>query len=293
MTGAPLTSAPAAALRRPKVIIDGVQKVFPAPSQPSGCFVALTDVNLTVYDGELVSVLGPSGCGKSTLLEIVAGLQSATQGEVRVDGKIVTGPGAERTVVFQHYALFPWRTALENVAFPMEVAKVGSRERHEKALDYLRIVGLDAAADRYPAQLSGGMQQRVALARALACEPKVLLMDEPFSGADAITREMLQDHLLEVQKKTAKTILFVTHSVDEAIRVSNRIVMLGTKPGRVVKEFSVERHDAEETFIEREERLIELKDTLRTLLRKIMIDDGSHAKDVPFSEQRTGSRHVA
>jgi NitT/TauT family transport system ATP-binding protein len=269
--------------RQPKVVVHRVDKIFPLPDQ-SGYVNALKNVNLTVHDGEFVSLLGPSGCGKSTLLEIVAGLQAATRGEVRVDGEVVTGPGAERTVMFQHYALFPWRTALENVAFPMEVAKVAIRERYERAQDYLRIVGLESAAERYPSQLSGGMQQRVALARALACEPKVLLMDEPFSGADAITREMLQDHLLDVQRKTAKTILFVTHSVDEAIRLSDRIVVLGTKPGRVVQEFSVERPGAEETFIDREERLLELKDTLRVLLRKIMTDDGSHAQNVPLSQ---------
>src|SRR5262249_38311199 len=156
-------------------------------------FTALRDVNLAVAPQEFVSLVGPSGCGKSTLLEIIAGLQMASAGQVLMDGRMIGGPGPDRAVVFQHFSLFPWRTVSANVEFPLEMAKVARRERRAKALEYLRMVSLEAFADRYVWQLSGGMQQRVALARAMACAPQIMLMDEPFSGADAITRELLQD----------------------------------------------------------------------------------------------------
>ena len=269
LRGEPVVAEPF--VRNHKVVIDHVEKIFTSDSETSGSFCALSDVNLTIDDGEFVSLLGPSGCGKSTLLEIVAGLQTPTSGQVLVDRQKVVGPGPDRTVMFQHYALFPWRTALDNVAFPLEMSGSSTADSRAKALTYLRIVGLEAAAGRFPSQLSGGMQQRVALARALACEPKVLLMDEPFSGADAITREVLQEHLLDVQRKAAKTILFVTHSVDEAIRLSDRIVVLGIKPGRVVEEFRLGKAGLNgESFAEREERFLGLRGTLRTLLREIM-----------------------
>ena len=176
---------------RGHVRIEGVAKTFPVRDGED--VTVLTEVSLELRPGELVSLLGPSGCGKSTLLEIVAGLQTPTRGRVTVDGVPVTKPGPDRSVVFQHYALFPWLTATQNVEFPLRLAGVDRGIRESKARDALKTVGLAEVGSRYASQLSGGMQQRVALARALVCEPAVLLMDEPFSGADAITRDILQE----------------------------------------------------------------------------------------------------
>lgn len=217
-----------------KLRIEGVWKTF---QSRNGQFVALRDIDLVLKENEFLSVVGPSGCGKSTLLEIVAGLQRATRGRVLLDDRVITAPGRDRAVVFQHYALFPWRTVIDNVAFPLEVAGVSRDKRKQQAAAALHLVNLDGFADHHVWELSGGMQQRVGLARALACDPEVLLMDEPFSGADAITRELLQDQLRELHQQTHKTVLFITHSVDEALRLSDRIVVLGTRPGRIVAEF--------------------------------------------------------
>ena len=203
-------------------------------------FTALTGINLSLRDGEFVSLIGPSGCGKSTLLEILAGLQTPTDGTVAVDGAPIAGPGPDRAVVFQNYALFPWRTVLENVTFSMELKKVPKSVRMERARHYLALMGLLQFENHYIWQLSGGMRQRVGLARALACEPQVLLMDEPFGALDAITRDVLQDHLLRIQAETRKSVVFVTHSVDEAIYLSDRIIAMGTAPGRIIREFTVD-----------------------------------------------------
>jgi NitT/TauT family transport system ATP-binding protein len=226
------------AVAPPRLSVQDVAKVFPTASGDS--FQALADIRLDIAAEEFVSLLGPSGCGKSTLLEIIAGLQPTSAGRVLMDGKAITRPGPERAVVFQHFALFPWRTVSANVEFPLEMARVPKAERRSRAAGYLSMVGLEAFGDRHVWQLSGGMQQRVALARAMACTPEVLLMDEPFSGADAITRELLQAQLIKLHKATRKTVLFVTHSVDEAIRLSDRIVVMGTRPGRIVSIFSLD-----------------------------------------------------
>jgi NitT/TauT family transport system ATP-binding protein len=240
---------------RPALIgVKGVSKHFEA--RGGGVFVALDDVNLSIADGEFVSLLGPSGCGKSTLLEIVAGLQQPTRGTVTMNRQPIGAPGPDRAVVFQHFALFPWRTVIANVETPMEFAGMGREERREMARGFLRMVGLQAFADRHVWQLSGGMQQRVALARAIACNPGVMLMDEPFSGADAITRELLQDQLVSLHRETRKAIIFVTHSVDEAIRLSDRIAVMGTRPGRIVSIFDIDssiRSDARRSVRLREE----------------------------------------
>jgi NitT/TauT family transport system ATP-binding protein len=219
-----------------EIDVEGISKTF---ASREGTFVALENVNLMVRMSEFVSLVGPSGCGKSTLLEIVAGLQAPSAGRVTLGGEPITGPGPDRTLVFQHYALFPWRNVVENVAFPLQMAGVRKAERQARAMEHLKLVGLERFARHHIWQLSGGMQQRVGIARALVCDPKVLLMDEPFSGADAITREVLQEQLRELHSKNKKTILFVTHSVDEAIRLSDRIVVMGIRPGRILKEFTV------------------------------------------------------
>lgn len=220
-----------------KLAAVGVRKEFEVSGGER--FVALADVDLEVGEGEFVSLIGPSGCGKSTLLEVLAGLQVPSAGSVFLDGRVVTRPGPDRAVVFQNYALFPWRTVIQNVAFGLEIARVERDERLERSARLLDLVGLSAFADHFVWQVSGGMRQRVGLARALACDPEVLLMDEPFGALDALTRDLLQDQLLQVQRNTKKSVVFVTHSVDEAIYLSDRIVVMGTGPGRIIREIAV------------------------------------------------------
>jgi len=218
--------------------------------------VVLEHLDLEIRAGEFVSLIGRSGCGKSTLLELIAGLQPVSDGEIRVGGRPVTGPGPDRTLVFQQYALFPWLTALQNVMFPLEMIGVPRAQRRERALERLEAVGLRHAADRYAGELSGGMQQRVGLARALAADPQILLLDEPFSGADAITRDGLQGLLADLHQRFRSTVVLVTHSVDEALRLSDRIVVLGGQPGRIIAE--VERLDEGSDAAVVREQIVEL-----------------------------------
>ena len=204
-----------------------------------GKVTALSNIDIRVRKREFVSVIGPSGCGKSTLIRILAGLDHPTSGEVRLDGKVVTGPGAERGMVFQGYTLFPWLNVRKNVQFGMKMKGLKRREAETRALEWLRLVGLADFADHYPAQLSGGMKQRVAIARALANEPRILLMDEPFGALDAQTRANMQMHLLNIWREVDVTILFITHDLDEAVLLSDRIVVLGSRPGRVLEVIDV------------------------------------------------------
>jgi NitT/TauT family transport system ATP-binding protein len=194
---------------------------------------ALVDINLQIEEGEFVCLLGPSGCGKSTLLKIIAGLIPATSGRITINGKPVNGPGPERAVVFQDYALFPWMTVRDNVEFGLEARKLPVAERREVSKRLLKVVGLSDFAERFPHQLSGGMKQRVSIARALAVDPSLLLMDEPFGALDAQTRQLLQDELLRIWREYRKTVVFVTHSIEEAIYLSDRIVVMTARPGRV------------------------------------------------------------
>jgi len=216
-----------------KIKIENLRKVFEV--RGGGNVVALNDVSFSVREGEFVCIVGPSGCGKTTLLKIIAGLERPTSGVVTLDGKPVSGPGRDRCMVFQEYALFPWRTVLKNITFGLENLGIPKEERLKIAKRYIELVGLQGFEDRYPHELSGGMKQRVGIARALAIEPEVLLMDEPFGSLDAQTRNMLQKELLEIWEKTQKTILFVTHSVDEAVFLADKIVVLSARPA-VVKE---------------------------------------------------------
>lgn len=200
---------------------------------------ALQDINLEVLRGQFVSIVGRSGCGKSTLLRLIAGLLKPTAGSIAVEGKPVTGPGSDRGMVFQEYAIFPWKTALANVEFSLLVRGVPPSERRERALHYLKLVGLVDAMDRYPSQLSGGMKQRVAVARSLCQQPKVLLMDEPFAAIDAVQRQQLQEELSRICTQTDMTVVFVTHSVDEAAFLSDRVVVLKPSPGQILTEMQV------------------------------------------------------
>lgn len=194
---------------------------------------ALEHINFDVEDGEFVCILGPSGCGKTTLLRIVAGLETQTSGEITLNGIPITGPDPKRGMVFQQYSLFPWRKVIDNITFGLELQGVGKEEARNKVEKYIELVGLEQFKNSYPHELSGGMQQRAAIARALANEPEVLLMDEPFGALDAQTRNILQDELLKIWEQKHVTFLFVTHSVDEAVFLSDRIVVMTSRPGRV------------------------------------------------------------
>ena len=178
-------------------------------------------------------MVGPSGCGKSTLLDLLGGLAVPTSGRILLDGRPITGPARDRGIVFQQYALFPWRTAVQNVEFGLDIAGLKSKERRDQARHYLDLVGLAAFADRYPHELSGGMKQRVAIARSLAYDPEVLLMDEPFAALDAQTRETLQGELLRIWRGTGKTIVFITHGIDEAVVLGQRVAVMTSRPGRI------------------------------------------------------------
>jgi len=196
-------------------------------------FTALEDINFDVQDGEFMVIVGPSGCGKSTLLDLLGGLTKPSHGEILLDGKPITGPGLDRGIVFQQYALFPWRTALGNVEFGLEAKHVPAKERTEIARDFLDRVGLSGFENSYPHELSGGMKQRVAIARSLAYDPEVLMMDEPFAALDAQTRELLQAELLTLWEKTGKTIVFITHGIDEAVYLGQRVAVMTSRPGRI------------------------------------------------------------
>lgn len=202
--------------------------------------LVLDDFNLAVREGEFLSILGPSGCGKSTFLNILAGLDTHDGGEILVDNQPVSDRSFNRGMVFQGYALFPWRTVLENVEIGLEIRKMDKKSRKEIARQYLAMVGLSAFANRYPHQLSGGMRQRVAIARVLAYQPDILLMDEPFAALDAQTRETLQLELIKIWEADKKTIVFITHSIDEAVLLSDRIAVMTARPGKVKEVIEVD-----------------------------------------------------
>ena len=213
-----------------KISVRDTRKTFALQDEE---FVALDGVDLDVADNEFVTVVGPSGCGKSTLMNIVAGLETPTSGRVLVDGADVTGPGPERGVIFQQYALFPWLTVRRNVEFGLKVAGLPAAERRERAEHYVRLVGLEQFADALPKTLSGGMKQRCAIARAYAVNPSILLMDEPFGALDALTRVRLQEQLLDTWSTEKRTVLFITHDVDEAVFLAGRVVVMAARPGRI------------------------------------------------------------
>jgi NitT/TauT family transport system ATP-binding protein len=212
---------------------------------------ALSRVSFEVRKREFISVIGPSGCGKSTLIRILAGLDYPTSGVVRLDARAVQGPGADRGMVFQAYTLFPWLSVKKNVMFGLKMKGVPRAEAERLALEWLGVVGLVDAADKYPGQLSGGMKQRVAIARALANEPRILLMDEPFGALDAQTRCSMQAHLLRIWEAVDVTVLFITHDLEEAVYLSDRIVVLGANPGRIVEiiDVPVSRPRAPDQFL--------------------------------------------
>ena len=222
-----------------KLLIRDLTKTFPAGRSKTERVTVLDNVSLSIRQNEFVSLVGASGCGKSTLLSIIAGLQSFDDGDLKVDGKDIDGPGPDRGVVFQSYTLLPWLTARRNVEFALAATGHSTSESTEIAMDQLRLVGLEKFADRYPAQLSGGMKQRVAIARALSYKPKLLLMDEPFGALDALTRVQMQELLTGVWERERLTVIFVTHDVEEAVFLSDRIFVMASNPGRIKAVYDV------------------------------------------------------
>jgi NitT/TauT family transport system ATP-binding protein len=196
-------------------------------------FFALKNFNLEINRGEFITIVGPSGCGKSTLLDLLIGLSRPDEGQILIDGKPVNGPSFDRGIVLQGYALFPWRTVRRNVEFGLEIKGTPKKERREKSDRFIKLVELEGFENHYPYELSGGMQQRVAIARALAYDPEVLLMDEPFAAVDAQTRETMQDEILAIWEKTEKTVIFVTHNIEEAVGLADRVAVMSRQPGAV------------------------------------------------------------
>jgi ABC-type nitrate/sulfonate/bicarbonate transport system ATPase subunit len=248
-----------------KLVVQGVSKRFGAGAD---AVQALEPLDLSVAPGEFVAIVGPSGCGKSTLLNIVAGFEAPTSGRVLLDGKPITGPGRERGVVFQQGALFTWMSVQDNVAFGPRALGKSPSEAREIAMRYIELVGLHGFAQRYPYELSGGMQQRVGIARALANEPEVLLMDEPFAALDAQTRELLQEEIRNIWRRTRKTVLWITHSIEEALFLASRIIVMSARPGRIKAVFACGFSRDSDPLVTTSAAFAEAKRTVVALLRQ-------------------------
>jgi len=253
-----------------QILVNNVQKVFKTPGKD---VVALKDINLEIKAGEFVCLLGPSGCGKSTLLNAVAGFALPSAGEITVEGRKITGPGPDRGMVFQEYALFPWMTVGQNIAFGLEIQKKEKAEIDLTVNQLLDLLHLRDFRDRFPKDLSGGMRQRVAIARVLALDSPIMLMDEPFGALDALTRRNLQDELLRIWNKLGKTILFVTHSIEESIYLADRIVVMTYRPGTVKRDQTVDMPRP------RDPSSAAFNDLKRELGRLVMEEQERHAND--------------
>lgn len=253
---------------------DQVQREF---VQGGKTFMAVGGVSLTVQDREFVAIVGPSGCGKTTCLRMAAGLEKPTGGSVRVDGQVVTAPGPDRAVVFQQFALFPWKTIWDNVDFGLQSLGLSKQQRHDRIAHYLELMGLQGYEQAYPHQLSGGMQQRVAIARAYVLDPKVLLMDEPFGALDAQTRVVMQEELVRLARRHPRTVLFITHAVEEAVYLADRIVVMSRRPG-LIKEILDVRSVREREQWDQHTRIEDVMDLesfvhLRTQVWKLLRDE--------------------
>lgn len=251
--------------------------------------VALEDVSLEVPRGEFLTLVGPSGSGKTTLLDLLGGLSRPTRGQVLIEGADVTGPGLDRGIVFQQYALFPWRTTLANVSFGLEQQGLSRRQRTEQAREHLALVGLTGFEDRYPHELSGGMKQRVAIARSLAYQPGILLMDEPFAALDAQTREQLQDELLRIWRTTGTTVVFITHGIEEAVYLGGRVAVLSSRPGRLKALVDIDLGDRESTQdLRSDPEFVRYRHEVWTLLHDEVrrAQDAGHLKIQPDGTER-------
>ncbi|MCG1009519.1 ABC transporter ATP-binding protein [Salinicoccus sp. ID82-1] len=244
----------------------------------------LEDIDFSIKEGEFVSLLGPSGCGKSTILKLIAGLNHPTSGDLKVNGTPVEGPGTDRVVVFQEGGLFPWMTVLENVTYGLKIKKMKRIEAEEKAMEGLRMVHLANFTNAYPHELSGGMKQRVAIARALVMDPDVLLMDEPFAALDEQTRLILHQELQDIWQKTGKTILFITHNIREALTLSDRVLLMSTRPGTIKQTFNVQasrpRNPSDSIIVDLEKRVMaELEEEMNKVLKEEFGDDYRYKTD--------------
>ncbi|OCA82066.1 sulfonate ABC transporter ATP-binding protein [Bacillus wudalianchiensis] len=254
-------------MTNPKVQIDNVTKVFSGHKKNSPV-LALDTTSLTVMPNEFITILGPSGCGKSTLLRIVAGLEEQTEGHIYLDGNEISGPSSNRGMVFQAYSLFPWLTVEENIQFGLKNSQMSPAQRKEVVQNYIELVRLNGFEKHYPRQLSGGMQQRVAIARALANDPDILLLDEPFGALDNQTRTLMQELLLEIWEKSNKTILFITHDVEESIFLANRVIVMTSRPGRIKADIPIDLHYPRPYNIKVDHRFLAYKEQLTELIRE-------------------------
>ncbi|HWO40184.1 MAG TPA: ABC transporter ATP-binding protein [Candidatus Eisenbacteria bacterium] len=242
--------------------VRGLSKRFATVDEGDHGVLALKDINFTVEENQFITVIGPSGCGKTTLLRILAGLIPYDDGEVTIDGHLVTGPGPDRAVVFQNFALMPWADVLANVAFGLEVRGAPKSECQAKAKELIKLVGLEGFEHRLPKELSGGMQQRVGLARALAVNPRILLMDEPFGSLDEQTRRLLQEELLRIWEHERKTVVFITHSMEEAVMLGDRVMLMTPRPGRVKEMIDIPLRRPRWRELEKSAAFIEIKEYL-------------------------------
>lgn len=258
-----------------QIEIEGVGKVY--QENTAEPIVAIERVDLKIEKNQFVTIVGPSGCGKSTLLHMVGGFIGASSGEIRLDGKPVGGPGPERGIVFQHFALFPWKTVMGNVEYGLAEKGMGKAARRELAQHYIDMVKLTGFENSFPNRLSGGMQQRVALARMLACDPDTLLMDEPFGALDAQTRQILQEELLDIWREHRKTVVFITHDVREAVFLSEKVIVMTARPGRI-KEVVPTNLGADAPRLEVDRNAEEVWDILRDEVLKAVVPQGMNPR---------------
>ena len=252
--------------------VRGLSKEFATFDNGSAGVLALSNIDFEVRDNEFITVIGPSGCGKTTLLRVIAGLIPYDQGEVTIDGRPVTGPGPERAVVFQNFALMPWADVLTNVTFGLDIRGTPKDECQAKARELIKLVGLEGFEKRLPKELSGGMQQRVGLARALAVNPQILLMDEPFGALDEQTRRLLQEQLLRLWEQERKTVVFITHSMDEAVMLGDRVTLMTPRPGRVKEIIDVPLKRPRLRELEKSSLFLEVKEYLWENLRAMQVE---------------------
>jgi ABC-type nitrate/sulfonate/bicarbonate transport system ATPase subunit len=251
--------------------VRGLSKEFTTFDNGGGGVLALSSIDFEVRDNEFITVIGPSGCGKTTLLRIIAGLIPYDQGEVTIDGRPVTGPGPERAVVFQNFALMPWADIMTNVSFGLEIRGTPKEQCRATAKELIKLVGLEGFERRLPKELSGGMQQRVGLARALAVNPQILLMDEPFGALDEQTRRLLQEELLSLWERERKTVVFITHSMDEAVMLGDRVMLMTPRPGRVKEMIDIPLKRPRSREVEKSSTFLEVKEYLWENLRAMQL----------------------